>query len=68
MASKTYEEMLEESFGSSTTPKMLTTIDSNADQVDLQEGFQNKKTYEEMMEESFGSSSNKPVTSVPLIS
>ena len=46
MAEQTYQEALQEMYGSTTIPKVKTGIDSNADQVDLQERSQAAQTYD----------------------
>ena len=56
MAEQTYQEALQEMYGSTTIPKVKTGIDSNADQVDLQERSQAAQTYEEELQEMYSTS------------
>jgi len=57
MAEQTNEELLQEMYGRTTIPKITNGIDSNADQVDLQEQSQAGQSDEELLQEMYGTSS-----------
>jgi len=56
MAEQTNEELLQKMYGRTTLPKITTRIDSNADQVDLQEQTQAGQSDEELWQKMYGTS------------
>ena len=64
MAEQTNEELLQKMYGRTTLPKITTRIDSNADQVDLQEQTQAGQSDEELWQKMYGTS---PTTKTDLL-